>query len=73
MATDTKDNASLAAWQAFWFLNGGGIHRAYKHRQWSELKALAMILPKAAWDEQQKVIDRLMDELEELRAKRGGG
>ncbi len=49
----------MSDWASWWFLNGGGIHRAYKHRQWTELAALANHLPKAAWDEQGKELDRL--------------
>lgn len=44
-------------WGDWWFLNGGFIHRVFKYRQWTQLKDLALSLPKAAWDEQQKKIN----------------
>lgn len=48
-------------WTNFWFLNGGGIHQAFKYRKWKVLRGLAIDLPKLAWDHQQKEINRLSD------------
>ncbi len=61
--------AAKAAWSAWWFVNGGGIHRAWKHKEYSDIRKLAEYLPKAAWDEQQKVIDRLEADRDSLRAR----
>jgi hypothetical protein len=53
---DVKDAKRWADW---WFINGGNIHSAWKHRQWSSLRDIAQTKPKQAWDVQQKEIDRL--------------
>ncbi len=54
-------------WANWWFLNGGGIHRAWKYKNYSDIRDLANALPKFAWDEQQKEIDRLNAELKLAR------
>lgn len=61
-----KDTRS--SWANWWFLNGGNIHRAFKYRQWTQLKHIAETLPRAAWDVQQKTIDELKAKLEAAEA-----
>lgn len=55
---------SFADW---WFLAGGGIHRAEKYGEISKLAVLAKTLPKLAWDHRQEEIDALRKELELAR------
>ena len=51
-------------WSKWWFLNGGMLHGLWKQRQYKAILELAKKLPKAAWDEQQKEIDRLAKQIE---------
>ena len=52
-------------WAEWWFIHGGGVMGAWKYRKWLNLRELARILPKAAWDHQQKRIDSLQERLEQ--------
>lgn len=36
-------------WPEWWFLNGGNIHGAWKYRRYSQIRDLAMSLPRRAW------------------------
>jgi len=47
-------------WSSWWFLRGGNIHPCWKRRRYTQIRNYAMALPKEAWDEQQKVIDRMV-------------
>ena len=40
---------STHAWSKWWFLHGGGIHGAWKQRQYSSIKTYALRLPQLAW------------------------
>ncbi len=59
-----KKQINAARWSHWWFINGGGIHFLWKSKRYSEIKALAEELPKLAWDEQQKKIDKYEDALQ---------
>ena len=63
MSENVKSN--FADW---WFLNGGGIHRAEKSEDATALAGYAKHLPKLAWDEQQKTIDALRADMDLLMA-----
>lgn len=47
--TDAETRMAEEEWAKFWFINGGGIHTAFKYRKWTDLRDLAMQLPKLAW------------------------
>lgn len=37
------------AWSKWWFLRGGNIHPAWKYRRYSQIRDMAMDLPREAW------------------------
>jgi hypothetical protein len=57
----------MSDWAKWWFLNGGGIHKAWKGRNWSYLRGLAETLPKAAWNTQQQRIEKLEAKVKVMR------
>lgn len=67
-ASEKTNNPSAAEerWNNFWFLNGGSIHGAWKHRRWGSLRKIAQTVPKLAWDKQQEVIDELQERISQL-------
>ena len=55
---------SFTAW---WFIAGGSIHALWKNRKYKEIKHLAMLLPKAAWEIRQQEIDQLKAKLATIK------
>ena len=41
-------------WATWWFTNGGSLHGLWKERAYKRIWEFAKLMPKAAWDEQEK-------------------
>lgn len=52
----------------FWFLNGGGIHGAWKQRNYSLIKSYALKLPELAWDEALEQVAKRVEESGKIEA-----
>jgi len=54
----------------WWFLNGGSIHGLWKGKKFSEIRDLALSLPKMAWDARQPEVDGVTSERDNLQEQR---
>jgi len=57
----------------WWFLVGGSIHSLWKDKKYSDIKTLALTLPRNAWDYRQKEIDQLKTQIEKMKCRENCG